>query len=99
MIKGRESGTPVDCITLRLVRSVEIIDGIGILFETNDGVRYLNRPATGADRLDSSQIVETDTRSPDLCRVDVARLIDPGTHRLQTVINLGQFVPYPRPAT
>ncbi|WP_296615834.1 hypothetical protein [Sphingomonas sp.] len=97
IIKGRRQGGPLDCITLRLVRSVEIVDGIGIVFETNDGVRYLNRPTTGADRLDSSFIVQTDTHSPDLCRVDVVKLIDPGTHRLEGVVNLGQFIPYRKP--
>jgi hypothetical protein len=96
MLKGRTAGEPVDCITMRNIRSVEIADGIGILFDTIDGTRYLNRTASGTDRLDTAYTVVANTHMPDICRVDSVKLIDPGTGRMVGTANLGTFTPYRR---
>ena len=50
-LKGRTAGTPVDCISLRHVRSSRIIDDTAIVYETG-GTIYVNRPRAGAESLD-----------------------------------------------
>lgn len=97
-LKGREPGKPVDCITIRRIRSVQVIDGIGILYKALDGTRYLNRPKFGADRLDSSDVVVANTHTPELCSIDSVRLKDGLDGRLRAVIGLGKFQPWRKPA-
>ena len=93
-LKGRAAGKPVDCITIRRIRSVEVIDGIGILYGMLDGTRYLNRPRYGADRLDSSNVVVANTGTPQLCSTDSVRLRDGLDGRLRGVVGLGKFEPW-----
>lgn len=95
-IEGREAGEPVKCITQRDIRSSEIFDRLAILYETNDGVRYVNRPKSGLSSLRSGDVLVTDTRSPDLCSIDVVRLYDSASRMPSGVVGLGEFVPYRR---
>lgn len=96
-LKGRTPGEPVNCITIRRIRSVQVIDGIGILYGMLDGTRYLNRPRFGADRLDSSDVVIANTGTPLLCSVDTVRLKDDLDGNLRAVVGLGKFEPWRRP--
>jgi hypothetical protein len=93
-LKGRMPGKPVDCITIRLIRSVQVIDRIGILYETLDGTRYLNRPESGANRLDSADVVVADTHTPELCDIDSVKMKDGLDGHLRGVVALGKFVPF-----
>ena len=96
-LEGRTAGAPVDCLPLRDIRSSRIFDRIGILYETNNGTLYLNRPRAGARSLDWTDILVTDTHSPDLCSIDIVRLIDNTSQMPTGFVNLGKFVPYARP--
>lgn len=96
-IDGRDAGPPVKCIAQRDIRSSQIIDGLAILYETNDGVRYVNRPDNGASSLRAGAVLVTDTRSPDLCDIDIVRLFDSATRMPMGFVGLGEFVPYRKP--
>ena len=96
-LQGRTAGKPADCIYLRDIRSSRIFDGIGILYETNGGTYYLNRPDSGASSLRWDKVLVTDTHSPQLCSIDVVRLYDTGTRFQAGFVGLGKFVPYARP--
>jgi len=91
---GRVAGAPVDCITLRDIRSSRIIDRTAIVYEMNGGRVYVNHPESGASSLDSNDILVTDTHSPQLCSIDIVRLIDNGSHFPSGSIGLGKFVPW-----
>lgn len=97
-IEGRVAGAPVDCLTLRDIRSSRIIDDTAILYETRGDTLYVNRPRGGAAGLDSWDVLVTVTRSPQLCRIDVVKLYDPSSRMFTGFVGLGEFVPYRKPA-
>nr|WP_047168022.1 hypothetical protein [Sphingomonas sp. Y57] len=95
-LAGRIPGKPVDCLDLNRIRSSRIIDRAAILYETDGGMLYLNRPASGAEQLRSGLTLVTDTHTPQLCSVDTVRLVDLPGHFESGWVGLGKFVPYAR---
>lgn len=95
-IDGRTAGKPVDCIYLRDIQSSQIIDNTAILYTVGRTV-YVNTPASGANFLDSSDILVTDTHSPQLCSIDIVRLVDSSSRMPSGSVGLGKFVPYTKP--
>ena len=51
-LAGRVAGKPVDCISLRDIRSSQIIDDTAIVYDTGGGRLFVNRPRIGAESLD-----------------------------------------------
>lgn len=93
-LQGRVAGKPVDCLYLRDIRSSRIIDRTAILYETNSGTIYVNRPRSGANTLDKWDVLVTDTHSPQLCSIDIVRLYDSNVRMPTGFVGLGEFVPY-----
>lgn len=98
IIAGRVAGQPVDCLNQQDIRSSQIIDNAAIVYETNGGTLYVNRPTSGAMSLRSGLTLVTDTHSPRLCSIDIVRLYDSGSRMQSGTVGLGPFIPYPRPA-
>lgn len=96
-LEGRTAGAPVDCIFLRDITSSQIIDHTAILYTVGRTI-YVNRPDSGANFLDSNDILVTDTHSPQLCSIDMVRLLDSSSRMPSGSLGLGKFVPYTRPA-
>ena len=96
-LAGRVAGEPVDCIMQREIRTARIYDHIGILYEMNNGLYYVNTPKSGASSLDWSDIMVTDTHSNQLCSIDVVKLMDSSTHMQTGFVGLDKFVPYAKP--
>ena len=96
LLEGRVAGKPVDCIPLRQIDSSQIFEKTAILYKVG-GIWYLNRPESGASFLDRDDVLLTDTHSPNLCRIDIVRLLDSGTHFPSGTLGLGKFVPYTKP--
>ncbi|RZF66351.1 hypothetical protein EWE75_00315 [Sphingomonas populi] len=96
MLDGRVAGKPVDCLSLTQIRSSEIIDRTAIVYTANDGTLYVNRPS-GANFLDDDDILVSEPRNGQACRIDIVRLIDRGSRMPGASIGLNDFVPYPRP--
>jgi hypothetical protein len=92
-LKNYTAGTPVSCIPQRNIRSTEIIDRTAIIYTMNNGDKYLNRPDSGADQLDSFSLMVTDTHTPELCDVDTVKLKDRSSRLPRGLANLGKFVP------
>jgi len=97
MIEGRTAGAPVNCIQQHQINSTQVIDRTAIVYKMNNGTIYVNRPDSGAKFLNRSDVLVTDTHSPQLCNIDIVRLVDSGTRMPNGSVGLGQFVPYPRP--
>jgi len=93
-LAGRVAGTPVDCISLRDIRSSQIIDNTAIVYDTGGGRLFVNRPRGGAESLDSDDILVTKTYGSELCSLDTINLIDRGSHMQSGFVGLGKFVPY-----
>jgi hypothetical protein len=96
-LNGRTAGAPVDCLNLRDIRSSRIIDRTAILYETNGGTIYLNRPDAGRESLDSWDVLVTRTHMNRLCSIDVVDLYDSGARMRTGAVFLGEFVPYRKP--
>lgn len=96
-LAGRVEGAPVKCLMLSQIRSSRIIDRIGILYETSGGKLYLNRPRSGASSLDWTDILLTETHGPQLCSIDIVRLVDRSAGFQTGFVGLGDFVPYTKP--
>lgn len=98
-LEGRVAGTPVDCISLRQVRSSQIIDDTAILYDTGRTI-YVNRPRAGAESLDRWDTLVTRTFSDRLCSIDTVNLYDSASRFQTGFVFLGDFVPYRKlPAT
>ena len=98
MIQGRTAGDPVDCITQQQISSSEIVDRTAIVYRMNNGTIYINRPTSGASFLRAGNVLVTDTRSTQLCGIDIVRLFDNNSRMSAGSVGLGKFVPYLRPA-
>jgi hypothetical protein len=94
---GRTAGAPVDCIQQHQISSTEIINRTAIVYKMDNGTVYVNRPSSGANFLGRSDVLVTNTHSPQLCSVDIVRLVDSSAHMPTGSVGLGKFVPYPKP--
>ncbi|MCC6828981.1 MAG: hypothetical protein IT550_12220 [Novosphingobium sp.] len=96
ILEGREAGRPVDCISLSASRDVRVIDKTALVYD-NGGTIYVNRPRD-ARSLDSDDVLVTDIRGSQLCRMDTVRLHDRNGFWYSGFVGLDQFVPYRRVA-
>lgn len=97
-LDGRVAGKPVKCIPLRNIRSTQVIDRTAIVYGGHGRTIYVNRPTSGLAFLRDDMILVTDTRSSELCNIDIVKLMDPGSKMISGSVGLGDFVPYTRPA-
>lgn len=94
---GRTAGAPVNCIQQNQIRSSQIISRTAIVYTMNNGTIYLNRPESGAAFLSRDDVLVTNTHSPQLCNVDIVRLLDSSSRTPSGSLGLGMFVPYANP--
>lgn len=97
-LQGRVAGRPVDCISLRQVRSSTIIDDTAILYDTGSTI-YVNRPTSGAESLNRSDVLVTRLFSDRLCSIDTVQLYDSASRFTTGSVFLGDFVPYRKSRT
>ena len=96
VLEGRVAGKPVECIQQHRIQSSEIFEKTAILYKSGS-TWYVNRPASGGSFLDRNDVLVTNTHSPNLCSIDIVRLLDSGSHFSSGSLGLGKFVPYTRP--
>ena len=94
-LEGRTAGEPVNCISLRRIRSSQIIEKTAILYDAG-GTIYVNRPRGGAESLDRHDVLVTKTQSSQLCSIDTVDLYDSASRMFRGVVFLDQFIPYRR---
>jgi hypothetical protein len=92
-LDGRVAGEPVNCLSLRNIRSSRIIDRTAIVYQVGNTL-YVNRPRAGADSLDQWDVLVTRTFSSQLCSIEVVHLYDSSSHFQTGFVLLGDFVPY-----
>ena len=95
-LAGRVAGKPVSCIPQRQIDSSQNFDSGDILYRMKSGPDYLNSPRPKCAGLRGGAGMVTRTPSTDLCRGDIAEIVDftSGIHYGSCA--LGDFVPYPR---
>ena len=94
-LRGRTAGEPVDCISLRQIRSSRIIDDTAILYDAGHTI-YVNRPRSGRESLDRWDTLVTRLHSDRLCSIDTVTLYDSTSRFTTGFVFLGDFVPYRR---
>ncbi|WP_421852125.1 hypothetical protein [Novosphingobium sp.] len=97
LLEGRVAGKPVDCITLPNVQSSSVIDKTAIVYGSGSTI-YVQRPKTGAETLDSNDILVTQLTTSQLCSIDTVQLRDRNGGFWRGFVGLDKFVPYTRPA-
>ena len=95
LLEGRVAGKPVSCIPQRMLESSTTIDGTAIVYRSGRRL-YVNRPRSGADSLDSDQILVTRLTGSELCNIDTVKLVDRSSGFPEGFVILGDFVPYER---
>jgi len=95
-LAGRTAGKPVSCVRLREVRSTQVVDESAIIYKLNNKKWLVNFPSGGCASLRPERALVTSTPSTNLCRGDIARVIDPPTPIEYGSCGLGDFVPYSR---
>jgi hypothetical protein len=93
MLEGYAAGKPTSCVSLAPSMDSTKIEGLGIVYKRGRTL-YVNRFDNGCPSLDSFKSIVTRTPSTQLCRGDIARIVD-----LQTQIEggscvFGDFTPY-----
>lgn len=96
-LKGLVPGKPQDCISLSRVDGSTVVDGTAIIYRGLGGVTYVNRPH-GAEMLREDDIPVQYVWGSELCRMDQLKLLDRSTRMERGFANLGEFVPYTKPA-
>lgn len=94
-----QSGPPVSCVNQRDLGGNRSA-GDAIVFDgRTNSVRYVNRPAGGCPDLNFGRTLIVRTTSSQLCRGDIATVLDPVSRTQYGGCGLGEFTPYKRVAS
>jgi len=92
LLKDREPGKPVNCISSSQASETRVIDKTAIVYRIG-GTLYVNRPVN-ADQLDDDDVLVTKLSGSQLCSVDTVQLHDRGSFFWSGFVGLREFVPY-----
>ena len=96
-VAGRVAGEPQSCVSLRDLDGNRSVDnGDAIIFDGRGGVIYVNRPPAGCPSLRFGRTLVTVTPSTQLCRGEIANVVDLTSNFSHGSCGLGDFVPYRR---
>ena len=92
MLEGRTAGEPVSCISALQSNRIEVIEHVGIVYDSGDTI-YVARPSDPR-QLGRDDIVVIDRHSSQLCANDVIRTVDRYQGFTTGAVFLDNFVPY-----
>lgn len=98
LLAGATPGKPTSCLSSYQRNDSRTIDGIGVLYRQGR-TSWLNRFQDDCPGLGYHTILVTRTPTDQLCRGDIAKLIDNSTGMFEGSCVLGDFVPYTKPKT
>jgi hypothetical protein len=90
-----QAGPALSCVSHRSLGGNKSV-GDAILFSGTSGRLYVNRPAGGCANMNFGRALVTRTSSSQLCRGDIATVVDPVSGVSYGACGLGEFVPYKR---
>lgn len=94
-LEGRVAGEPENCIQLSRITSSTVYDDTAIVYRVGSTL-YVNRPESGANFLDSRDIMVNRSPMGQLCDIDTVQMMDQ-TGFMSGIVFLGEFVPYTKP--
>jgi len=95
MLEGRVAGEPEACITALNSNRIQVIDYVGVVYESGDTI-WVSR-VKDPRSLRWSDIPVFDRFGSQLCKFDVIRTVDSSTHMYSGAVFLEDFVPYTKP--
>lgn len=94
MLAGKVAGKAEKCLPTRRSNDMTVIDDNTILFRDGRTV-YVNQPLGGCNNLhQSGRALVTKNFGPQLCRGDLATVVDNTSGMTLGACSLGDFVPY-----
>jgi hypothetical protein len=90
------AGPPVSCVPLRNLQGNRSAGEGAIVFGSNGGRLYVNRPPAGCPLLDHGRAISLRTTGSQLCRGDIVNVFDPVSGIDYGSCSLGDFTPYER---
>ncbi len=91
--EGRVAGTPQRCVSLSQTYDVQVIDKTTIVYRLGN-VYYVNTLKSGANVLNSDDILVTHTFGSQLCEMDTVHMVNRFGGGRSGFAILGPFVPY-----
>ncbi len=95
-LRGRVAGPPVSCVSQHLLRGNRSIGEGAIIFDSTSNLLYVNRPPAGCPELRHGRALVTRTSTGQLCRGDIASVLDTASGMQFGSCGLGDFTPYRR---
>lgn len=94
LLAGKTPGEPRRCLPMYRTRDMVVIDDYTIAFRDGRTV-YVNQPLGGCGRLGSGNYaLVTRTFGSELCRGDIAQVVDTGSRMFAGSCAMGDFIPY-----
>ncbi|MFL6730305.1 MAG: hypothetical protein ACJ8EZ_10310 [Sphingomicrobium sp.] len=98
LLAGKVAGPPLSCLPTYRQDDMVIIDERTIAFRQGSGRTYINHMQGGCSNLsDNYTLVTKQFGSAQLCRGDIAQVVDLTNHFTVGSCVFGDFVPYVRP--
>jgi hypothetical protein len=97
LLAGRAEGPPERCITTMNSVNPRIVDGTAIVYDFGRTL-YVNRPRGNLTTLREDDLLVSQQWGSQLCALDQVRTVEPGSGFPHSIMTLGEFVPYARPA-
>lgn len=96
VLAGRTAGPSVACVSLRALGDNRSVDG-AIVFGGGTHRLYVNRPSQPCPSLAYGRSLIVPSPTGQLCRGDIARVVDLASGAEIGGCGLGEFTPYDRP--
>lgn len=96
LIEGRTAGEPVRCLNGARSERVQVIDGVGLVYDAGDTI-YVARAADPGELRRTDALVLDRLSTGRLCTDDVRFTIDRNQGNVTGSVFLSDFVPYRRP--
>ena len=99
LVGGKVAQAPISCLPHYRADDMRVIDDQTIAFRDGGSRTYVTRMLGACNQLSSGHyaLVTNQVGSPDLCRGDIARVVDTMNGMLVGSCSFGEFVPYVRP--
>jgi hypothetical protein len=97
LLAGKVAGPPQDCISTINANDMTWLDHSTVAFKRGSNLVYVNHFNGGCDNYADRYALVTRQVTGQLCRGDIAQLVDPVAHYPVGSCNFGEFIPYRRP--
>ena len=97
LLAGKVAGPPMDCISTITANDMTWLDHSTVAFKRGSNLVYVNHFNGGCDNYNDRYALVTRQVTGQLCRGDIAQLVDPVAHYPGASCIFGPFIPYRKP--